>query len=249
MLDLKSLFPTITGFIAFIITLLCLFAGTQRGFLDDAELLTLYTPASSTDTVSHNFYSIHVMSYCQGTLQSIDPNAGVTRNLTGCSNRTIMASFDPSEAWPMEISYGPELKWPRVISDDFHTFQMTSRVMAVLYCIGVSAMGAALLVRVWTSLAPQAKQGVFEFGFLMLGSFSTCIASIIATVIAFDFVALLNAHGKGSNVSAQYGEKFLGMTWAAVGLLLAGTAACFVNVFVRGQAVSVSAPAKKDIEG
>ena len=108
------------------------------------------------------------MSYCQGTLKSIDPNAGVTRNITGCSNRTLMASFDPSEDWPAEISYGPELKWPRVISDDFHTFQMTSRVMGVLYCIGVSAMGAALLVRVWTSLAPQAKQGVFEFGFLMV---------------------------------------------------------------------------------
>lgn len=59
------------------------------------------------------------------------------------------------------------------------------------------------------------------------------IASIIVTVIAFEFVALINAHGDGSNVSARYGEKFLGMTWAAAGLLLAGSIASFINVFVR----------------
>jgi hypothetical protein len=41
MIDFKSLFPTITAFIAFIITILCLFAGTQKNFLDGADLLTV----------------------------------------------------------------------------------------------------------------------------------------------------------------------------------------------------------------
>jgi hypothetical protein len=67
-----------------------------------------------------------------------------------------------------------------------------------------------------------------------LGALSISIASIIATVIAFEFVALINAHGDGSNVSAQYGEKFLGMTWASTALLLVGSISCFLNVFVRG---------------
>jgi hypothetical protein len=86
-------------------------------------------------------------------------------------------------------------------------------------------------------------------GIVQLGFFSISIASIIATAIAFEFVALVNAHGKGSNVSAKYGEKFLGMTWAATGLLLVGSVANFVNVFVRGQAASASAAVEKDIEG
>lgn len=77
------------------------------------------------------------------------------------------------------------------------------------------------------------------------------MASIIATVIAFEFVALVNAHGEGSSVSAKYGEKLLGMTWAATGLLLVGSVACFVNVFVRAQTPTQSAEAtpEKDIEG
>jgi hypothetical protein len=50
-------------------------------------------------------------------------------------------------------------------------------------------------------------------------------------------------------VSAHYGDKFLGMTWASAGLLLAGSAASFVNVFIRA-ARAVPAPAvEKDIEG
>ncbi|KAF3029500.1 hypothetical protein E8E15_010829 [Penicillium rubens] len=252
MLDLKSLFPTVTAFIAFILTLLCLFAGTQRNFLEDVDLLTLYTPADTAGTASsgaHDFYSIHVMSYCQGTLVTLDPGTEVTRNVTECSNRTILSSFDPTQAWPKEITSSQDLGWARVISDDFHAFRMTSQVMAVMYCIGVGAMGAAILVRVWTTLSPRAGQGLFEFSFFMLGSFSISIASIIATVIAFEFVALINAHGKGSNVSAHYGERFLGMSWAAVGLVLAGSVSCFVNVFVYKRAAYAPAPASKDIEG
>ncbi|KAJ5542337.1 Actin cortical patch SUR7/pH-response regulator PalI [Penicillium sp. DV-2018c] len=247
MLDFKGLFPSVTAFIAFIITLLCLFAGTQRHFLNDVDLMTLYTPSGSTDGVSHDFYSVHLMSYCQGTLRTADPSAGVTRNVTECSNRTILFSFDPTQAWPK--ANGPELEWQRVISDDFHAFRTTSRAMAVLYCIGIGATGAALLVRAWASLAPQNNQPLFEFGFLTLAALSVSIASIIATVIAFEFVALVNAHGKGSSVSASYGEQFFGMTWAATALLLVGSVASFVNVFVFGQAASSSASVAKDIEG
>jgi hypothetical protein len=41
MLDFKRLLPTVAVFIAFIITILCLFAGTQRNFLDGVDLLTV----------------------------------------------------------------------------------------------------------------------------------------------------------------------------------------------------------------
>jgi hypothetical protein len=41
MIDLKGLFPTVTAFIAFIITILCLFAGTQKNFLSGADLFTV----------------------------------------------------------------------------------------------------------------------------------------------------------------------------------------------------------------
>jgi hypothetical protein len=66
-------------------------------------------------------------------------------------------------------------------------------------------------------------------------------------VIAFEFVDLINAHGDGSNVSAKYGDKFLGMTWASAGLLLVGSISSFINVFVRGMQPE-PVPASKDEE-
>ncbi|KAJ6108539.1 hypothetical protein N7523_009862 [Penicillium sp. IBT 18751x] len=232
--DFKSIFPAIAAFIAFILTLLCLFAGSQKALLDNADLLTLYTPEGNTDT-THNFYSVHVMSYCQGVLGTVDAGeTSVARNVTECSSRTLLFAFNPTDAWPEEITHGPTLEWPRVISDDFNAFSFTSRSMAVFYIIGVGAIGFALVSRLSSVITRKAQTGLFEFGFMVLGALSISIASIIATVIAFEFVALINAHGDGSDVSAQYGEKFLGMTWASTALLLVGSISCFVNVFVRG---------------
>lgn len=39
--DFKKIFPALTAFIAFILTLCCLFAGTQQNLLDGADLLTV----------------------------------------------------------------------------------------------------------------------------------------------------------------------------------------------------------------
>jgi hypothetical protein len=108
------------------------------------------------------------MSYCQGELGTIDPSAGVTRNVTTCSSRTILFAFDPTQTWPKEVTHGAELDWPRVIADDFHAFRMTSRAMAVLYCMGVGAVGAVLIGRVFETFMPWSGQGLFEFWFLIV---------------------------------------------------------------------------------
>lgn len=49
-------------------------------------------------------------------------------------------------------------------------------------------------------------------------------------------------------MSAKYGDKFLGMTWAATGLLLLGSIACFINVFVRNTVAVAEAPPKEEEE-
>lgn len=69
------------------------------------------------------------------------------------------------------------------------------------------------------------------------------ITSIIATVIAFQFVDLINSHGESSNVSAMYGRTFLGMTWGAAGLLLLGSIASLIMVMLD-RAPARSGPAK-----
>lgn len=45
---------------------------------------------------------------------------------------------------------------------------MASRAMAVLYCLGVGAVGAVLIGRVFETFKPWGGQGLFEFGFLVV---------------------------------------------------------------------------------
>lgn len=111
------------------------------------------------------------MSYCQGTLGPVNPGETdlySSRNVTDCSSRKVLFAFNATAAWPNEITHGPQLEWPRVISDDFYAFRMTSRAMAVLYIIGVGAVGAVLLVKCFSIAMPRAQYGVFEFGLLVV---------------------------------------------------------------------------------
>jgi hypothetical protein len=115
------------------------------------------------------------MSFCQGTLEILEPgSSGSARNVTECSNRKLLFAFDPTEEWDHGVSHGPNLEWPRVISDDFHAFRMTTRSMAVMYMIGVGAIGSALVARVVSLIAPRRQQGLFEFGFLVVSTSSPC---------------------------------------------------------------------------
>lgn len=66
-----------------------------------------------------------------------------------------------------------------------------------------------------------------QLSFVMLG-----ISSIIATVIAFQFVNLVSYHGQDAGVTAEYGPQFLSLTWAATGLYLIGGTTGLVMVLI-----------------
>ncbi|KAF7177399.1 hypothetical protein CNMCM7691_005604 [Aspergillus felis] len=226
--------PTVCAFIAFILSILCLFAGTKKDVLSGADILTIYTSTLAAKKPGmHDFYSIHVMSYCEGFLDLNE--TGQRKNMTGCSDRTALFSFNPSEVLLKETGNTTSLAdmgWPTAVSDDFHAFQITSKSMGVFYCIGVGTAGLVILARLWFLLVRGPRQTIAEVSLLLIGFISLSIASIVATVIAFQFVDLVNYHGKNSGVTARYGNQFLGMTWAAVGLLLVGGIASLLFVLV-----------------
>lgn len=106
-------------------------------------------------------------------MSSAEQGSGAVRNVTECSDRQILFSFDPTEDWSEDITHGPTLEWQRVISDDFRAFRLTTQSIAILYCIGVAAMGAVLLTRVSAFIVPRPQQGLLEFGFMVVSSYSS----------------------------------------------------------------------------
>ncbi|PLB48024.1 hypothetical protein P170DRAFT_410544 [Aspergillus steynii IBT 23096] len=232
---LIGLLPTVAAFVAFILSILCLFAGTQKNLLSSADILTLYTSTVGNGTEAHDFYSIHVMTYCEGFMNSKEE-----RNLTGCSKRSMLFSFDPSEVLLEETGNTTSLDrlgWPSAISEDFRAFKITYQSLGVFYCIGVGLAGLAILVRLFFMLFRRTRQSAIELASLLIGFVMISIASIITTVIMFQFVNLVNYHGEASDVSAKHGREFLAMSWAAAGLLLVGSVASLAMVLVdRGRA-------------
>ncbi|KAL8923129.1 MAG: hypothetical protein Q9208_004813 [Pyrenodesmia sp. 3 TL-2023] len=174
----------------------------------------------------HDFYSAHLLNYCEGYYTpsavanaTVDPD----KNVTKCSNQTAMFHFDPSSVIQKELKPGidlTDLKWPSAIKDAVHAVEMASKVMFVLYCIGVATIGLALL---------GAFLGVFSGGRMaalvnnmlsLLAMLSLGIASTIVSVIMAKVVNEVNEHGTDIGVTATKGKTFLGMTWAATGLML-----------------------------
>ncbi|KAF9893905.1 hypothetical protein FE257_010075 [Aspergillus nanangensis] len=225
-----SFLPTLLAFIALVLGLLCLFAGTTTNTLVGADLFTLYTPTIGNNTGMHDYYSMYIMGYCEGFLVE-----NAERNLTGCSNRTMLFSFDPARVLANETGNTTSLSdlgWPRSVTDDFHAFNVTTRSMGVFYCIGIGFAGLAIVERLWWVIMKGPRQSVIELSSLLLSFTMLSISSIIATVMDFQFVNLINFHGESSDVTAEYGRTFLGMTWAAVGLLLIGSIAS-LGVVIR----------------
>ena len=100
----------------------------------------------------HDFYSAHLLDYCEGyyTPSAVQNSTSDPRkNVTRCSNHTAMFHFDPTAVIQKELKPGinlTDLHWPSAIKDAAHAVDIASKVMFVLYCIGVAATGFALLL-------------------------------------------------------------------------------------------------------
>ncbi|EEA21001.1 hypothetical protein TMatcc_001007 [Talaromyces marneffei ATCC 18224] len=215
--------------VSFILSMLCLFAGSQNSVLQNASVMMLDTSASqptsaiqsavnstTADLGLKDFYAIHVLSYCEGTFKRAGEGG---LNLTSCSKRKAPFAFNPTKVFSTEFKAGfniSDINWPDRINDDFEVMEMTAKAMSVLYVVGVAATGVAFLMEILLTQA-GGKPSMFAHLFFVVLSFVCLgISSSLATVIAVQFVNLINRHGQEYGLVAKGGGSFLGMTWSAV---------------------------------
>ena len=110
--------------------------------LDDAE----------SDIASYfelkDFYSAHIMNYCEGYYK---PNATVSHpseNITHCSNETAFFHFDPTAIVQSQLKPGLNLTsihWPKAIENAARDIEVSVKVMFIFYVIGIIFAGLAVL--------------------------------------------------------------------------------------------------------
>lgn len=285
-----AIFPFLCAVVAFVLSMLALFAGSKAGFLENVDLLTVSLPPllqpdlsltahqlntsmlgefSFNDTSSnsssdgiigslkndinglksdiesdienkinsaiddvaqaigiHDFYSAHLMNYCEGYYEP-DPLRNATnhpsKNITKCSNRTGMYTFDPTKILQSELTTGinlTDLNWPDTIQDVIHTIEIATRAMFVLYCIGAGFAGLAVLTAIVHLFGGGRLGAACNFLIDFMAFLALGIASAIATAIIVKVVNAVNKYGEEIGVAAYKGNKFLAFTWAATALML-----------------------------
>ena len=108
------------------------------------------------------------------------------KNVTKCSNQTATFHFDPAKAIQDELKPGINLtylKWPSAVENGIQSAKLASNVMFVLYCIGIGAVGLALI---------GALIGVFASGRLV--AMVNTMLSIVSAVTDRPSPSLLTVH-------------------------------------------------------
>ncbi len=98
----------------------------------------------------HDFYSVHLLDYCEGYYTPtavVNSTSRPSRNVTSCSNRTALFHFDPTATLQKELKPGvslQDLHWPSAIQDGIRTLEIGSKVMVILYYVGIAVTGLAI---------------------------------------------------------------------------------------------------------
>ena len=171
----------------------------------------------------HDFYSAHIMTYCEGFYTPNTTSPAASENVTYCSNRAALFHFDPQAIIESELAPGitlSDIQWPSGIEDGLRAVAAASKAMFVFYVIAIILVGLAFLAAVWGVFAAGRLSLFVNFALDILAFLSVGIASAIATAVIVKAVDAINHYGADIGLAAYKGSKFLGMTWAATGLML-----------------------------
>ncbi|KAI8672913.1 hypothetical protein NCS56_00755700 [Fusarium sp. Ph1] len=274
-------FPLVLSLVAFILSILCLFAGHNEGFMEEYAVARLNTSmigqnlidtssdASTNEEDDDGFfgsvkdkwnkakekvkeeinditgevadeladrlgvsewYSIHVMSTCDGDFKPNATSPGAGFNVTNCTNSAPEKRFNLTELLDHQLEVGPfqlsltDINWPDDIQDSIDMLNSALLALFVLYVLGVGFSGLAML----GSLAAFflfSRRGVnaANLGLASLAALCLTVGSILVTVAGDKGVDKINDVGDDVGISASLGTKFLALTWASSGLMIAAT--------------------------
>jgi hypothetical protein len=160
------------------------------------------------------WYSLHLMDFCEGTYAPNATEKGADLNVTECSNQTAMYHFDLSKVLGEQLEVGPlhlnlsDIDWPADIQKGLNALNVATDAMFV--------HGSRLI--------SFGNWGLASISFLAF-----LIASVIITIIQKKATHIINKYGNEIGVYAYKGVKYLTITWVAVAVMFLASAAWVVE--------------------
>ncbi|KAF4976334.1 hypothetical protein FZEAL_6978 [Fusarium zealandicum] len=176
------------------------------------------------------FYSIHVMQTCEGMYKPNATNPGAGYNVTNCTESAPDKRFNLTEMVDQELGIGPlslslaDINWPSEIQDAIDMLNKALLAQFILYVLGVGFSGLAMLACA-AAFFLYTRRGVNAVNLILaaLAALVLTVSSILVTVAGKKGVDKINEVGDDVGVSASAGNKFLGLTWAAAGVMIVAT--------------------------
>ncbi|KAF5006193.1 hypothetical protein FDECE_7416 [Fusarium decemcellulare] len=273
--------PLVFSLVAFIVSILCLFAGRDEGFMEEYDvarlnmsmlghnLLDVDSDASTEDNNDDDdsffdkvtdkwdevkddikgkinnitgdiadeladtlgvseWYSIHVMTTCDGSYKPNATSPGAGYNVTNCTESAPDKRFNLTEMLDHQLDIGPfelsltDINWPDEIQDSIDMLNSALLALFVLYVLGVGFSGLAMLACLGAFFL-FSRRGVNAANLVLAALAAVCltVGSIIVTVAGKKGVNKINDIGDDVGVSASVGTKFLALTWVAAAFMLA----------------------------
>jgi len=221
----STILPELMSITVFVLTILCLKAGTSPDYLQDYAILSLNTTglkesfhnSTHAGLPIHDVYSLYMMTTCSGYYlnNSIPPLADVT-----CSTPSSYSKFLPGTLITSDLALHhsnatlASISFPPSIQSNFNErFNLQLHVAFVFYVMALVWVG---IVVAWGLLAFWVGF-LGSFNILFTSSASTCllISSAIVTAVQSQATAVINDNGSAIGVSASFEGKFVALTWSA----------------------------------
>jgi small-conductance mechanosensitive channel len=203
-----------------------------------------------------DWYSAHMLDYCEGqyapgevanaTLKMGD----ISKDVQNCSETHAMYKFDPTRIIEDRLNKSglsvtlKDLKWPDDIQTGITALNALMAAMFVLYVVAICLIFVTLLAALASILLSGRLSACLNVVLATLAFLAIGLASALVTAVVVKAARIINEHGEPIGVVASWGGKFLGLTWAATGLMFVVVLAWVVEVCVGRRKKSKGSYAK-----
>ncbi len=114
-----------------------------------------------------DFYSAHLMTFCEGNFKPDAKDPDADEEVTACSKRKAFYTFDPTAIIESKLPEGlglSDLKWPEEVTNGVRAINVASRAMFFFYLIGIAATGIGMIGAVFGVLAFEHKVALANLG-------------------------------------------------------------------------------------
>ncbi|KAG9188501.1 hypothetical protein G6011_02424 [Alternaria panax] len=180
-----------------------------------------------------DWYSAHMLNYCQGQYEPGEvANAtlsqdDISKNVTECAKSRATYKFDPTQIIQdaldrtgVDITL-QDLQWPDDIQTGIDTLNALMAAMFVLYVIAICLIFITLVTSVLGIFIGNGRlTSCVNFLLATLAFLAIGLASALVTAVIVKGTDIINDKGGDIGLNANYGSKFLALTWAATALML-----------------------------